>query len=63
VTEENLYTLEEARQKIMAEVCLRIHGEHDIRQIVATTFMGIRYLFVVECKRCGLELVPRQPKT
>jgi hypothetical protein len=58
VTEEKLYTLEEARQKIMAEVCLRIHGEHDLRQRIQTTFMGIRFLFVVECVRCGLELVP-----
>lgn len=55
---EKRYTLEEARVIIQASLCLTMHGTHDLRQTISTTFMGQRYLSVTTCTRCGLELFP-----
>ena len=59
MSEEKRYTLEEARQIIQAQLCVKMHGGHEFKQTIATTFMGETYLYCVRCSRCDLELVPR----
>lgn len=62
MSEEKRYTLEEARQIIQAQLCVKMHDGHDFVQTFGTLFMGGRYLFSVICRRCNLEMFPRHEK-